>query len=78
MTILIHPAFEYDDDSSWFRLSSWLEFWAHNWVYGSHSLRWQGEEEEIIEDIVSESIINVFPALPCSDSISTAKRRRGY
>jgi DNA-directed RNA polymerase specialized sigma24 family protein len=63
MTILIHPAFEYDDDSSWFRLSSWLEFWAHNWVYGSHSSRWQGEEEEIIEDIVSESITHILERL---------------
>ena len=54
------PAFEYDDDVSWSTLYSWLKSQVRNWVYTSHSLRWQGEEEETIEDIVSDAIMRVL------------------
>lgn len=57
------PAFAYDDDSSWSTLYSWLESRVRNWVYASHSLRWRSEEEGIIEDIVSESVIRILDRL---------------
>jgi RNA polymerase sigma factor (sigma-70 family) len=68
MTILIHPAFEYDDDASWFTLYSWLKFQVRNWVYTSHTLRWQGEEEETIEDIVSEAIMHILDRIHKANS----------
>jgi len=55
MAIITHLVFEYDDDSSWSTLRSRLKLLVRGWVYSSHIPCWQGQEEEIVDDIVSES-----------------------
>ncbi len=47
----IYPAFEYDDDS-WSTLSHWLTPQVRGWVYAHPLPCWQGDEDEIVKDIV--------------------------
>lgn len=63
MSTSTHPAFEYDDDSSWTELYSRLTFQVRGWVYGSHISYWQGQKDEATDDIVSESIKRVIERL---------------
>jgi hypothetical protein len=63
MVTSTHPAFLYDDDSSWTELRSWLTFQVSGQVFNSHISDWQGQENEIIDDIVSESIIHLIERL---------------
>ena len=58
-----HPAFEYDEDSIWRELRSWLTFQVRSWVYDSHVPDWQGQEYEITDDIVSESLRHLIERL---------------
>jgi len=51
-----HPAFAHDEDSSWSELRSRLTFQVRGWVYDSHIPCWQGQMDEITDDIVSESL----------------------
>ena len=46
-----YPAFEYDDDS-WSTLSHWLTPQVRGWVYAHPLPCWQGDEDEIVKDIV--------------------------
>lgn len=68
MAIITHLVFEYDDDSSWSTLRSRLKLLVHGWVYSSHIPCWQGQEEEIVDDIVSESISHIFERLEKANS----------
>lgn len=63
MVTSTHPTFEYDDDSSWTELRSWLTFQVSDRVFNSHISDWQGQENEIIDDIVSESIRHLIERL---------------
>src|SRR5712691_416070 len=58
-----HPAFAYDEDSSWSELRFWLTFQVRGWVYASHIPGWQGQKDEITDDIVSESLRHLFERL---------------
>jgi DNA-directed RNA polymerase specialized sigma24 family protein len=56
-----HPAFEYDDDDSlWAMLYTRLKPFVRGWVYHSHMSRWIGEEEAVVEDIISETVERTF------------------
>lgn len=63
MATSTHPAFAYDEDSSWTELRSWLTFQVRGRVYDSRIPDWQGQEDEIIDDIVSESIRHLIERL---------------
>jgi DNA-directed RNA polymerase specialized sigma24 family protein len=52
-----HPAFAYDDDDSqWAMLYTRLKPLVGSRVYHSHVPHWIGEEEAIVEDIISETV----------------------
>ncbi len=56
-----HPAFAYDDDDSlWAMLYTRLKPFVRSWVYRSHMPRWIGEEEAVVEDIISETVERTF------------------
>ena len=64
MTTGAHPPFEYDDDAcDWSMLYTRLKPLARQWVYGSHMKRWIGEEEAVVEEIVSETVERTFKSL---------------
>ncbi len=72
MATSAHPAFEYDDDSSWSTLSHWLTFQVRGRVYNSHIPDWQGQEDEITDDIVNESLIHLIERLEKARANSAA------
>ena len=63
MPIGVHPTFAYDEDSSWTDFCSWLTLLVRGWVYNDHIPCWQGQEIEVINDIVSESLEHIFERL---------------
>jgi DNA-directed RNA polymerase specialized sigma24 family protein len=67
-----HPAFAYDDDSSWTELRSWLAFQVRGRVYDSHIPDWLGQEDEITDDIVSECLKHLIERLEQASAGSAA------
>jgi len=67
-----HPAFAYDEDSSWSELRFWLTFQVRGRVYNSHIPDWLGQEDEITDDIVSESLIHLIERLEEASAGSAA------
>ncbi|MGH2493332.1 MAG: hypothetical protein ACRDIV_01360 [Ktedonobacteraceae bacterium] len=63
MTTATHPAFAYDEDSYWSELRSQLTFQVRSQVYDSHIPDWLGQEDEITDDIVSESLRHLIERL---------------
>jgi len=56
-----YPAFEYDDDDSlWPMLYTRLKPLVRRWVYDSHMPRWTGEEEAVVDEIISETVERTF------------------
>ena len=59
-----NPPFEYDDDpNTWSILYTRLKPLARQWVYGSRLKRWTGEEEAVVEEIVSATVERTFKNL---------------
>jgi DNA-directed RNA polymerase specialized sigma24 family protein len=48
--------FDLNSDSTWKKLYPILESLARYFVYSSHVLSWQGQENDIIEDVVQETL----------------------
>lgn len=63
MTTALHPAFAHDEDSAWSELRSRLTFQVRGWVYNSRIPDWLGQEDEITDDIVSESLEHLLERL---------------
>ncbi len=55
-----HPPFVYDDDDYWSTLALWLAPQVRRLVYGGHLSAWKGQEEDVIDDIVSESLKRII------------------
>jgi DNA-directed RNA polymerase specialized sigma24 family protein len=49
-----------DDEKSWEGLTRLLRVRARHWVYSSHLLAWDGWEEDVVDDIVLETVYRCF------------------
>lgn len=49
-----------DDEQVWERLSKILHAYARHCVYSSHLSAWKGKEEDIVDDIVQETLYRCF------------------
>jgi DNA-directed RNA polymerase specialized sigma24 family protein len=48
--------FDLSSDSTWRKLYPALESWARYFVYSLHFSFWQGQENDIVEDVVQETV----------------------
>jgi DNA-directed RNA polymerase specialized sigma24 family protein len=49
-----------DDEETFERLIKILRAYTRHWVYSSHLLAWEGCEEDIVDDIVQETLCRCF------------------
>src|SRR5260370_36097669 len=67
-----HPAFAYDEDSSWAELRFWLRIQVRGRVYNSHPPSRLGQDDELTDDIVSESLKHLIERLEQASAGSAA------
>ena len=63
MTDFTLPFVIQDENDFWLAVSSWLRRKVRRWVYSASIARWCGQEEEVIDDIVGETLIRTFERL---------------
>ncbi|GAC1383399.1 MAG: hypothetical protein NVSMB33_11350 [Ktedonobacteraceae bacterium] len=54
------PTFDLRSDTTWQKLSNLLRPLVKRWVYSSHVPSWQGQELDIVEDILQESFERIL------------------
>ncbi|HLQ30959.1 MAG TPA: hypothetical protein VK140_17115 [Ktedonobacteraceae bacterium] len=54
------PRFDLCSDTTWQKLSLLLRPLVKHWVYSSHVPSWKGQEFDIVDDILQESIVRIL------------------
>lgn len=48
------------DEQTWYDLYTYLRSLVRGWVFYAHVVIWYGQQEEIVEEIVQETVMSVF------------------
>src|ERR1700694_2537518 len=67
MTAFLDSSVIHDKDACWLMLYSSLRRIVRKWVYAACIPRWRGQEEEVVDDIVSEALTRTCERLKLAE-----------